>query len=276
MSTIIKNKLYGGEVEITFNSGLHRYTKFNPVTKQSEVVPSVTTLLGVLDKPALVGWAANMAVDYVFGNESVGLPPCIIAGSSYDELELSKIAAEARIAHRKKKIEASDIGSHVHKWVERYINAQLKKEEMPLPPVNEQIREATERFVAWAEQHQVKFLASEQMVYSRRYNFVGTFDFICTMQGKPDLYMGDLKTSNGIWTEYLLQTAAYRYARSEEYPHENYVGQLIVRVGKESGELDFAVIRDTLAYQTMFRGFLAVMGAFKTMEFLKTYKWEKE
>lgn len=259
---IIKNKLYNGEIEVTFNSGLHRYTI------DGEIIPSVTTILGVLDKPALVPWAANMAVDHVRDFLEVG--------KSYDELELSRMLLEARNAHRKKKTEAADIGSHVHKWVERYINAQIRKEDIPPAPVNDIIREATERFVAWVEEHKVRFLASEQMVYSRRYNYVGTFDFICTMQDKPGLFMGDLKTSNGIWHEYLLQTSAYRYARTEEFPDEKYVGQLIVRVGKESGELEFAVIRDTQAYQTMFRGFLSAYGASKAMQFLKSYKWEKE
>lgn len=253
---LIKNKLYNGEVEVQFDGARHRYT-YN-----GEVIPTVTGILGVINKPALVNWSSNMAVDCIKAE--------IEAGKSYDEIQLNTIFEAARKAHFTKKKEAGDLGSFVHKWVEQFI-----KGENPTMPINEGIKGAVERFLSWVEEHKVKFLASEQVIYSKKYKYAGTFDFICTMQGKPDLYMGDLKTSSGIYTEYFLQTSAYRYARTEEFPNEKYTGQLIIRVGKDA-DLEFAVLRDVELYQGMFRGFLSAQNLYNTLEILKNFKAEKE
>jgi len=253
---IYKNKLYEGSVQMLFDSNRHRYT-FN-----DEIIPTVTGILGIIAKPALINWSANTAVESIQSS--------IEPGKSYDEIELHTIFEAGRKAHFQKKVDAGNLGSFVHKWVEQYI-----KGENPTMPVNEELQDSIRRFLTWVEKKQVKFLASEQVVFSKRYKYAGTFDFICTRGGKPDLYMGDLKTSNGIYDEYLLQTAAYRYARCEEFPEEKYTGQLIIRVGKE-GELEAAVVRDEKAYRTMFRGFLAAQNLYLTMDFLKSFTPEKE
>jgi hypothetical protein len=253
---LIKNKLYNGTVQMIFDSNRHRYT-FN-----DKVIPTVTGILSIINKPALVNWSANIACDTIKSSWD--------PGKSYDELEIHAIIEAGRKAHFNKKVEAGNLGSFVHKWVEQYI-----KGENPTMPVNEELQDSIKRFLSWVEKHQVKFLASEQVIFSKRYKYAGTFDFICTMQGKPNLYMGDLKTSNGIYDEYFLQTSAYRYARHEEFPDERYTGQLIIRVGRE-GELEFAVIRDKITYQNMFRGFLAAQNLFLTMEALKSFTPEKE
>jgi len=39
-----------------------------PYAKDGVEYPSVTTILGILDKPALKGWAAGCAVDYIRDN----------------------------------------------------------------------------------------------------------------------------------------------------------------------------------------------------------------
>lgn len=253
---IYKNKLYNGTVQMLFDSNRHRYT-FN-----DEVIPTVTGILGIINKPALVNWSANTAVE--------SIESAIEPGKSYDEIQLHAIFEAGRKAHFQKKVDAGNLGSFVHKWVEQYI-----KGENPTMPVNEDLQDSIKRFLVWVDKHKVKFMASEQVVFSKRYKYAGTFDFICTMQGKPDLYMGDLKTSNGIYPEYFLQTSAYRYARCEEFPEEKYTGQLIIRVGRE-GELEFAVIRDKKTYQNMFRGFLAAQNLHLTMESLKSFTPEKE
>ena len=54
----ITNHLYGGTVDIVFESFRHQYTC------EGRVIPGCTTALGILSKPALLYWAANMASDY--------------------------------------------------------------------------------------------------------------------------------------------------------------------------------------------------------------------
>lgn len=214
-------------------------------------VPSVTTVLSVINKPALINWSANMAADYFKAQ--------IEPGVSYDEIQLNTIWKEAKSAHYKKKVETGDIGTFVHEWVEKYI-----KGEKSAPPVNDQLRESTEQFLQWQKDHKVKFLASEQVIYSKEHNYCGTLDFICTIDGK--LVLGDLKTSSGIYHEYWLQTAAYRQARQEEYPQEKYKGQAIIRIGRD-GSFDFAESDD---YDKHISGFLAALKLHNVLDELKS------
>ena len=251
---IIKNKLYNGEVEVSFDGFRHKYT-FN-----GENVVSVTTALSIINKPALVNWAAGCAVDCIREQ--------ILPGVSYDELQLQAIFEAGKKSHYQKKVDAGNLGTFVHKWIEQYING-----ENPGMPVNEGLQTAINNFLTWVEKHKVKFLLSEQVVYSRKYKYVGTTDFICEIDGK--MYIGDTKTSSGIYPEMLIQTAAYRYARHEEFPNEKYAGQLIIRIGKD-GRCEFAVVRDTNVYRDMFRGFLSALHLSQTMERLKGFKAEKE
>lgn len=213
-------------------------------------MPSVTTILSVIAKPTLINWAANMSADY-FKSQ-------IEPGKSYDEIQLNTIWKDAKSAHYKKKVETGDIGSFVHQWVEDYI-----KGKKPAPPVNDQLRESTEQFMEWQKKHKVKFLASEQVVYSKEYNYCGTLDFICTIGGR--LVLGDLKTSSGIYNEYWLQTAAYRQARSEEFVEEKYVGQAIIRIGRD-GSFEFVESDD---YDTHISGFLAALKLHGVLDTLK-------
>src|SRR3990167_9048568 len=244
---IYDNYLYNKQVKLTFEEIKHAYFY------EGKKVPSVTTILSVINKPALINWSANMAADY-FKSQ-------IAPGVAYDEIQLNTIWKDAKSAHYKKKVETGDIGTFVHQWVEDYI-----KGKKPPPPVNDDLKDSTERFMKWQTDDKVKFLASEQVVYSRKYNYCGTLDFICTIGGR--LVLGDLKTSSGIYNEYFLQTAAYRLARSEEYPKEDYQGQAIIRIGRD-GDFEFVESDD---YNTHIDGFLAAYKLYETMEKLKERK----
>ncbi len=250
----IKTKLYNGEVELLLDTFKHIYT-FN-----GKKVTSVTQALNVINKPALVAWAANSAIEYV----SLQIEP----GKSYDELQLQAIFEAGRKNHYQKKTEAGDIGSFIHKWVEQYI-----KGENPAMPVNPDLQDAVGRFMGWVKKHNVNFLLSEQQIYSKKYNYTGTLDFICKIDNK--MYIGDLKTSSGIYPEFLIQTAAYRFARVEEYPKENYVGQLILRIGKD-GSFEFALLRDDAWFTKMFVAFLAALKLQESLERIKEFKVDRE
>jgi hypothetical protein len=256
----IITKLYNGEVELVFESFRHTYHVTDEANGVfSERVPSVTTSLSIINKPALLNWAANMCADSI----KEALEP----GVAYDELQLNAIVEGGRKAHFQKKKDAGDLGTFVHKWVEAYI-----KGENPAIPINTDLQDSVKKFLAWVEKHQVTFVVSEQQVYSRKYKYTGTLDFICLIDGK--MYIGDLKTSSGIWDEYLIQTAAYRQARCEEYPNEIYAGMLIVRIGKD-GSFEFGRITDFDWYKKMFVGFIAALKLTQTMESLKNFKIER-
>lgn len=246
--------LYNDTVKLEFDSFRHRYTD------DQGKVTSVTTALSIINKPALVNWAANMAVEYIAEQ--------IEPGKSYDELQLDAIWEGGKRAHYQKKISAAGLGTFVHKWIERYI-----KGEDPEMPVNEGLQLSVNQFLEWVKKHDVKFLCSEQPIYSKKFRYTGTLDFICFIDGK--MYIGDLKTTSGIYSEMWIQTSAYRKARTEEFPKEKYAGQIIIRVGKD-GEFEPAVMRDDTTYRRMFVGFLAALKLHTTMETLKEFRPERE
>ena len=239
---IYKNYLYNKSVELLFDEFKHAYFY------EGKKIPSVTTILGIINKPALISWAANMAAE--------SFKEAVQAGVIYDELQLQEIYNNLRTAHRKKKTDAADIGSFTHKWVEDWI-----KGKKPEPPVNENLRESTERFLKWQKEHSVKFLSSEQVIYSKKYGYTGTLDFICRYEDK--LILGDLKTSNGVWPEMWLQTAAYRQAREEEFPKEKYAGQAIIRIGKD-GTFDFQ--EEEKDFDKHIAAFLAAKSLYETIK----------
>jgi hypothetical protein len=249
---IIKTKLYQDTVTLMFDSFKHQYKHDNVV------VPSVTTCLGIINKPALVNWASGMCADSIAENWQ--------PGKIYDEIEIQKIIETGRKAHYQKKIDSGSIGTMIHHWVELYIKGQN-----PDMPVNKDLQDSVNQFLAWVKVNNVEFLLSEQQIFSKKYNYTGTLDFICKIDG--NLYIGDLKTSSGIYPEYLIQTAAYRAARSEEFPNETYKGQLILRIGREGG-FEIAIVNNDEWYKKMFTAFTNALELFRNMEQIKGFKPE--
>lgn len=248
-----KNLLYNGSLELMFDSFRHKYTVGD------ESIPSVTTILSVINKPMLVNWAANTVADYINAQLTPGVP--------LDELQIKTIVENARKSPYQKKVDAGQIGTFLHQWVEDYIHGTN-----PVIPVNEDLKKSVEQFLSWVSIYNVKFLASEQMVYSKQYRFCGTLDAICTIDGK--MYIVDLKTSSGIYSEYYMQTAAYRYARVEEFPEEQYDGMMIIRIGKD-GTFERGLMKDDGMYRRMFDGFIAAKNLHSTLDRLKDFKPEK-
>lgn len=237
MSKTIR-ELYGGKVKLTFQEFQHQYK-----LEDGTLVPSVTTILSVLNKPALINWAANQAVDYV----AAGLKP----GVSYDEVQLQQLFNAARKAHAIRKQDTADIGSMVHDWIERYING-----EKPEMPINEQLKKSVENFLDWQKKNKVEFLLSEQPVFSKEHKYCGTLDFVAKIEG--ELFLGDIKTSSAIYDEYFLQLAAYGVARSEEFPEEKYKSQGIIRISRD-GSFQFKLSQNS---EDSFQAFLAAKRIF--------------
>jgi hypothetical protein len=76
-----------------------------------------------------------------------------------------------------------------------------------------------EAFSLWCEMYKPKVIMHEHAVWSEKYRYAGTIDFIGTIEyeGKRILILLDWKTSGGIWDDYELQIAAYRMAALEYY-----------------------------------------------------------
>lgn len=248
----IQNTLYDGEVKLTFESFRHQY-KHNDT-----VIPSVTTILSIMNKPALVSWAANTAINAVKEQ--------ILPGVAYDELQLQNIFESSRIAHAKRKTDAGNYGTFVHDWIQAYIEGKN-----PELPVNKLLENSVINFLAWVEQNKVKFIVSEQIIFSRKYEYAGKLDTICTING--ELYLMDWKTSNRIYPlEMGAQLAAYKMAREEEFG-EKYKGVGIVRIDKENGSLQIWKFEDTKIFEHVF---LYALMLYKTTQRVKALEGTPE
>lgn len=228
---MIKNKL-------KFEAKAHRYTiDDKPLT-------GVTSVLAVIAKPALIQWAANMAVDYIAKRRS----------NLTDE-----ILKEARSAHRKKKEDAGTKGKDAHTIVEELIKKAINTTEGIIGEQEQSKEPQINHFISWAKRNNVKFLASEKVVMSETLWLAGTLDFICEINGKK--YVGDLKTSSGIYgREYFAQCAAYRMMAEEE-GDTGFEGSVVIRCGKKG---DFEEVY-SLDYENDKKLFLACLDVYRTM-----------
>lgn len=206
----IEYKLYKARIIIKFFPDSHIYM-VNGVRKTG-----VTTYIGIKDKSRpLIIWATELYRDYLL-----------------DVFENGKIdkghILEGCVLHTAKKEEAATIGDIAHKWIEEYISGN--NPEMPEDP---RVVTAVTGFLDWEKEHKVKFISSERVVYSKKHDFIGKMDIEAKVDGK--LCLIDIKTSNGLYNSYAMQTAAYVKADEEESGRE-YKGRWLVRIAKETEE----------------------------------------
>lgn len=252
-------KLYAGKVIMRFDSYWHKYTVTDEENGLVDApVTGVSTVLNIIDKSdQLVSWAVNQAADYLKDN--------LVPGVSYDEIQIVKLLNGVKQAHRKAKNDAGDFGTLLHYWIERYV-----KHENPPMPVNKMLRKSVEDFLKWVIEDKVEFLLSEQPLYSRKYQCAGTLDCIgkVNVRIKDKLYIGDWKTSKAIYLTQKIQTAGYRLMREEEFPHEKYAGQFIMRFGKDGSfeKVFLDDVEENKKLKCMFIYFLKAGNIYRQME----------
>jgi hypothetical protein len=240
-------ELYNGEVKLAFDPEKHLYTY------DGKKVDGTTGALGVIAKPALMYWAVNQAIEYL----QFALKP----GESYDEIQIKAMLEGAKTSHRKKTTDASDKGKIVHEWCEDWIAGKK-----PKTPINQELKNSTNKFLEWMQLNKVEFFESERPVYSKQHNFAGTLDFVAKVNGK--MMIGDFKTSNAIYDEYWFQTSAYQLAYEEENPGVKIEGQIIVRIGKD-GVLEVKENHERFDYNENAKAFLSALTLHRRITTLK-------
>lgn len=244
-------KLYGNKVVLEFDSQKHIYSI------NGRQVWGVTNITGVLNKPAIVYWAVNQAIEYIQAN----LEP----GKSLDEVQIKNLLQEAKYAHTQAKNKAADIGTMIHNWVAGYISAIAKKEKPPKRPVNREMKNAIDGFFEWAKKNKLAVIRSEQKVYSRKWRYAGTLDLEGMVNGKRTII--DLKTGNALYPESFLQASSYLKAREEETGKKFPGGVIILRLSKEDKERQISAfeVRKDENVEQHFKCFLNC---------LQIYRWQ--
>jgi hypothetical protein len=133
--------------------------------------------------------------------------------------------------------EAAEAGTLAHAMVEAHIAGE------PLPEiadVHDQVvdmaRMGFENYLRWEATTKMQIVEQEIPLVSEVYMFGGTPDAI--MVG-DELALGDWKTSNSIYPDYLIQLAAYKVLWEENFPDRPITGGFhLCRFSKEHA--DFA------------------------------------
>ena len=184
-------------------------------------LPSVTSVLQIISKPALYNWYASQTSGY-FLNELAGwqsAKPPFNVDAPWKIVE--SIADDAKKAARSNMTKAGDIGSRVHEYIE-CLNTGT-----PLPDVDEDMEAPIRAYHEWVDEVGLEIIESERVVYSLDYEFAGTLDAIGRLRNGA-LAVIDYKTSSGIYDEMALQCAAYVTAYNEMFKadvQEAYIAQ---------------------------------------------------
>lgn len=194
---------------------------------------SVTTIIGCLDKPALLYWAAEETA-----KAAVSVAGSLAARIDEDgEEETVKWLRDARFRRPKDRLSAASLGTVTHALCESYAldgvrpdrdraATEVRKEggaKMPAAAVKAEAAVAMsmlDRFDEFLSDWQPAYDATEVTVYSPTYGYAGTADAFLTLDGVP--LIADYKTSRESYDargkpktpypETGLQLAAYRYA----------------------------------------------------------------
>lgn len=223
---VIENILYDGKVKVKFfgpsETKPNRHSYFVYIGKESWRPKSVTSIIGIIDKSkALIPWACELSADFLFSEFKRKKT------LTQEDVYLAYVQSEIQ------KEKAANLGTKVHTFAEEYILYKLGKGKMPQMPDDDQVLLGVNSFLEWEKQHDVKFISSERVVYSKKYDYIGTLDIEAKIDGHRCLV--DLKTSNALYNTVRLQTAAYVKADEEENG-KKYYGRWAVRISKETEE----------------------------------------
>jgi hypothetical protein len=168
--------------------------------KDGKIIPGVTTITGILDKPALVKWANNLGLQG-------------IDSSKYRD-------------------EMADIGTLAHYFIMCYLTGEE-------PDTSDYSKEQIDKaencllsFFEWEKSHPIKSLIVEQPLVSEQYQYGGTID--CYARCDGGLWLIDFKTGKAIYPEMFYQLAAYRQLLIENGHKVN--NTRILRIGRDESE----------------------------------------
>lgn len=197
-----------------------------------DAIPGVTTVLSILNKPALVSWANKLGLQ---GIDST-----------------------------KVKNQAGDVGTITH----LLIMGRLTRKEMDLSEYSQQdittAQQCVKSYAEWEKAHRVEPILVETPLSSDIYGYGGTPDCLAMVNGVLELL--DFKTSKGIWNEYFYQLAAYRQL-CIEHGHQGLNRARILRFGKEgdSGFEDRLITQ----FDNEFQLFLHCLSIYNLLKVMK-------
>lgn len=226
----------------------------------------VTSVLGVISKPQLIQWAANLATAKAFtfsANQELAKEiskyPKINTETAKKIGEKFPEFNEARNAHAQVRDDSANNGSNVHKIIEMLLKEAIISSGGILTVLSHPNRQV-QQFLDWAREENIRFLKSEEKIYSKTLWVAGTMDLM--FQKGDRTYVGDIKTTGAIWDRTpFFQTAAYEFMVLEREPNWKIEGRCIVRLDKE-GSREVMYSDSPLDRE----GFLAALALYKALQ----------
>lgn len=168
-----------------------------------KVVPGVTTILGIMNKPALVKWANNLGLQGIDSSKYVD--------------------------------ETARIGTLAHEMIQAYLGGPDVDYGQYTANQVDAAENAIISFFEWEKQQQGAKMETRHIelpLVSDAYRFGGTIDWYGQIGGK--YWLVDIKTSKGLFIEHELQVSAYHHMLLE---HGYQVdGVRLLRVGRTNDE----------------------------------------
>ena len=185
--------LFNNEVQLYYRDSSHRYRASDKGSKP-ESVPSVTTILNVLAKPALIPWAVKCACNYVEDNLRL-----LVSGDTFSVQQVFDVINKARTAHDVAREDAAEVGTSVHDMLASFWHARMKGETVSFAVTDERVERCYQAALQWFVEHDLRPLAIEEPQYSRIHKFCGRPDWIGHIDGT--LSTLDYKSTRAIYPE---------------------------------------------------------------------------
>jgi len=196
--------------------------------KAGTLLPGVTTILGVLNKPALVPWANGLGLRGINVREYV------------DVLALIGTIGHDMICAHNKGVEFQRNG-HPDELIDKAENCFLS-------------------YLSWEKQHKVDPILCEAGLVSETYGFGGTIDMFAKVDGVPTIV--DYKTGKAIYPEHIYQVSAYRRLLDENGHDVQAVR--ILQIGRDEDEgFSEKVVSDTAREWEIFQHCLGLYRLMK-------------
>lgn len=223
---------------LTFDDKRHRYTL------DDTPIPSVTTILGVLDKPGLPYWAAGLVARDAIEN-------CAYWGQRIRNGEdPERIIRDLKRSPWKERDKAARRGTRIHQVLEAAAHGDPTDCPRDLLPMAQQAVDLLDR-------EGVRTVETEARGYNRGLWYAGTIDLIATIRGEA--WLLDWKSSRSVHETHVMQVAAYAHmdtiltidGEEKPMPHIDRLG--IIHISDESATLIDAGDPDGVAWD-MFQG----------------------
>jgi hypothetical protein len=232
---------------------------------EARPLPSVTSVLSTIAKPALTTWSRNTALE--------AMRDALLrkAGKSITNEILEQALQEAKQQPRALAGRAAQLGIRGHEAFGRVLSGLGASK-----PVTAELDQTVSNFERWWKHSGYVLACSELVVRSERYGYAGQCDAIAvrlnegvrtadesSSRPSASLAVFDWKTTSAIYSEYALQAAAYAKALEEMshgtlHVHEAWV----VRFGRMDSEPCFEArqVRDISAAFLCFRAALILFN----------------